>query len=252
MSAVPPDPGALNPERRPPPPGVRTVTPERPGSTRVVLVRHGLAVCNVEGVVGGPAGCRGLAAEGRRQVEGLRDRLLATGELANVDALYASVLPRAVETAAILAPALDRWRTGPPLAVEEDCGLCELHPGEADGLTWPEFAARYPEPDWDTRPFQPLAPGGESWGSFVERAAAAVEALAGAHPGQLVVAACHAGVIEATMLRFLPVGGSAARLGLRTGHASLTVWEREGDRWLLERYNDMARPGVPAAPSQQA
>ena len=49
------------------------------------------------------------------QVRALADRLARTGELAGVDALYASVLPRAVATAEMLAPALDRWREGPPL-----------------------------------------------------------------------------------------------------------------------------------------
>jgi probable phosphoglycerate mutase len=221
---------------------VRTTPAPAAGATRVVLVRHGEAVCNVEGVVGGVLGCRGLTEEGARQVRALGERLAASGELSGVDALYASVLPRALETAEILAPALDRWREGPPLAVVADPDLAELRPGEADGLTWAEFTARYPEPDWDTDPTQVVAPGGESWHGFVDRAAAAVARLADAHRGGLVVAACHAGVIEATMLRFLPADRALPRLGLRTTHASLTVWERgagHDDRWLLQRYNDV-------------
>ena len=55
-----------------------------------------------------------------------------------------------------------------------DCDLCELHPGEADGLDLGEFLARFAEPDWDVDPARPLAPGGESWLGFVERASAAV------------------------------------------------------------------------------
>ena len=38
---------------RPPPAGVRTTSPGAPDATRIVLVRHGEAICNVEGVVGG-------------------------------------------------------------------------------------------------------------------------------------------------------------------------------------------------------
>lgn len=239
------DPSALNPERLPPPPGVRTTSPRPDGVTRIVLVRHGEAVCNVKGVIGGIMGCTGLTANGVDQATVLADRLDCTGELAGVAALYASVLPRAVETAEILAPALDRWRDGPPLRVVTDCGLCELHPGDADGLTWGEYAARFPEPDWDADPTQPLAPGGESWEGFVERAAAAVSRIADSHPGELVVAACHAGIVEATVLRFLPADRATVRLGLRTEHASLTVWERFAGRWFLRRYND-------ATPPQQA
>jgi len=202
-----------------------------------VLVRHGEAACNTDGIVGGTRGCTGLTRLGFAQVGALADRLARTGELAGVAALYTSVLPRAVQTARAIAPALERWREGPPLAPVEDCELCELHPGAADGLTWAGFSARFEAPDWDTDPDRPLAPGAESWRGFTDRAAAGVSALAAAHPGQLVVAACHAGVIEATMLRFLPV--DQTRLGLRTEHASMTEWERQGERWLLRRYNDV-------------
>ena len=57
-------------------------------------------------VCGGRVGCTGLTERGMPRCEALRDRLAVTGELAGTDALYASVLPRAIETAEILAPAL--------------------------------------------------------------------------------------------------------------------------------------------------
>ena len=228
----------LNPERMGPPAGVRTLSPPPPAATRLVLVRHGEAVCNIEGVVGGRRGCTGLTDRGERQVAALAERLAATGELAGAGALYASVLRRAVQTAEMLAPALEPAGPGGRLERRADCALCELHPGEADGLRWEEFAARYPEPDWDADPDVPIAPGGESWRGFVGRAAAALVDLAERHAGQTVVVACHAGVIEASLLRFLPVSARTVRLGLRTDHASMTEWERVDGRWLLRRYND--------------
>ncbi len=233
-----------------PPAGIRTVSPEGgPAATRLVLVRHGEAVCNTSGVCGGLRGCSGLTERGAAQVARLRDRLAATGELAGAGALYASVLPRAIETAEILRPALS-GPLRPALPVRTECGLCELHPGEADGLTWDEFAARYETPDWDRVPDAPLAPGAESWTSFVARAAGALAAAAGRHPGQQVVVATHAGVIEASMLAFLPVEGglAGARLKLRTRHASLTTWEVEDGRWRLLGYNDDAHGAGVAGP----
>ena len=60
------------------------------------------------------------------------------------------------------------------------------------------------------------------------------------HPGELVVVACHAGVIESTLLAFMPVAASRSRLGLPTEHTSLTEWEWGSGNWRLVRYNDAA------------
>lgn len=225
-----------------PPPGVRTIPPApRQTSTRIFLVRHGEAQCNVTGVVGGPHGCTGLSPVGVGQAEALRDRLVASGELAAVSAVYASVLPRALQTAAIVAPGLRG------LAAVPDCDLCELHPGEADGLTWTQFIERYPGPNWDVDPDAAIAPGGESWTGFVRRVAAVLTRTASRHGGELVVIFCHGGVVEASMEALLPVAPGAERLKLRTVHTSLTEWEWGPGRWTLLRYNDavhLARPTV--------
>jgi broad specificity phosphatase PhoE len=220
-----------------PPEGLRTTSDPTPGATRIVLVRHGQGEVNVTGVIGGPRGCTGLSALGRSQVEDMARRLASSGELRYASALYASVLPRAIETAELLAPALGL----PATAVVRECELCELHPGEADGLVWEEFAAAYEVPDWDVDASAPLSPGGESWNGFVDRCGAALEALARRHPGELVVVGTHAGFIEATVIRHLvgsPAGATHPRLRLRTAHASLTEWEHSELGWRLLRYND--------------
>jgi probable phosphoglycerate mutase len=219
------------------------MTDGAPVTTRVVLVRHGEAECNVNGLVGGPKGCTGLTERGREQVTALRDRLFRTGELAGVAAVYSSDLARAVDTARIIEPALGHGPDGAPLRTVVDPELSELRPGDADGLSWEEFAARYGEPPWDDDPWHAVAPGGESWYAFVERAARAVVRLTDAHPGDLIVLVCHGGVVESTFLRFLPVASTVSRLGLPTQHASLTEWARTADRWVLRRYNDVTVPG---------
>jgi len=225
------------------PTGVRRIIEPTAGATRIVLVRHGEAVCNVNGIVGGIRGCTGLTGLGRRQVSALAARLERTGELAGATALYASVLPRAVETAEILRPVVGDGK----LDVVQECALCELHPGESDGLTWQEVVDRFGVPEWDTDPDTLIAPGGESWSSFVPRAAAAVQSLALRHPGELVVAAVHAGVIESTMISFLQIPPAVSRRGwTRIVHASLTEWEwvPTESRWVLIRFNDAC--GIPA------
>ena len=225
-----------------PPDGIRTLGVLSPSATRIVLVRHGEAVCNVSGVCGGPVGCTGLTDRGRAQVAVLADRLAETGELAGADVLYASVLPRAIETAELLAPALRGDDGGPVMTPVQECGFCELHCGEADGLDWGDFSARFGNPDWDADPGREIAPGGESWTGFVNRVAGALDAVAVRHPGELVVVACHAGVIESSLLAKLPVvdGLAGARMKLRTQHASLTTWEVDAGEWKLIGYNDGA------------
>ena len=206
--------------------------------TRLVLVRHGEAQCHVDQVVGGSRGCTGLSDLGRRQAEALRRRLERTGELAAADVLYASTLPRAIETAEALAGVL-----GAP-AVHRDEGLCELYPGEADGITWEEFRARYTYPGTGGDLYHPMAPGAESWASFSARVGAALARLAAAHEGRTVVVACHGGVIECS-LRALGEVPLAPRFLVRIDNTSITEWERPGPgsgerRWTLVRFNDMA------------
>ena len=225
--------------------GVLRLVPPVPGATRIVLVRHGQAECNVNQLVGGVKGCTGLTALGREQVAALADRLYETGELRPATALYSSVLARAVETAEGLRAVVG---AGPDALgpLRQRCELCELHPGECDGMGWEEVVATFGVPDWDRDPTRPIAPGGESWSSFIPRAAGAVRELVRDHPGELVVAVVHAGVIEATMISFLEVAPQVYQRGwLRIAHASMTEWEwmPDQDRFVLIRFDDAC--GVP-------
>jgi probable phosphoglycerate mutase len=226
------------------PSGIRRVFAPTAGATRIVLLRHGEAVCNVNGIVGGIRGCRGLTELGRRQVSALASRLAGSGELAGASGLYASVLPRALETAELLAPVVGHGA----LEVVPERELCELLPGAADGLGWQEVVDRFGTPEWDADPNVLIAPGGESWSSFVVRASDALRRLADRHPGELVVAAVHAGVIEASLIAFLQLPAATSRRGwTRIVHASITEWEwvPTQSRWILIRFNDAC--GVPTA-----
>src|SRR5450759_1486061 len=73
----------------------------KPLMTQLYLIRHGEAMGAIKGFVGDG----GLSSLGVQQAEQLRDRLLATKEIA-ADVLIASTLPRAQQTAQIIAPAL--------------------------------------------------------------------------------------------------------------------------------------------------
>ncbi len=230
------------------PEGVLRIFPPEEGASRIVLVRHGEAECNLNRIVGGREGCTGLTALGRLQVAALADRLHDSGELRQATALYSSVLPRAVETAERLRPVVGPGPTalGP---VRQRCDLCELHPGDCDGMDWKDVVEKFGVPDWDNDPTAPIAPGGESWSAFVARSSGAVREVLRQHPGELVVAAVHAGVIEATMIDFLGVPPEIYRGGwVRIVHGSMTEWEwiPSEDRFILLRFNDSC--GVPRRP----
>jgi probable phosphoglycerate mutase len=200
---------------------------------RLTLVRHGEAYAGFAGVIGGERGCAGLTPWGRRQAEALRDHLARTGHL-KADALLASTIPRAIETAEIIAPALGFEE------VRRHCDLCEVHTGEADGLQWAEYSERWGGFDMEAEPDRVFAPAGESWNGFHERVAGTMQRIATEHRGQTVVAVCHAGVIQASLrvLLGVPHPGTGARV--QPTNTGLTEWEHDGDRdrWTLHRFND--------------
>ena len=69
--------------------------------------------------------------------------------------------------------------------------------------------------EWDADPGRPIAPGGESWTGFVNRVADTLDPVAARHPGELVVVACHAGVVEASLTSHLGHGAWPCAAGRR-------------------------------------
>jgi len=116
--------------------------------------------------------------QAQRVAEALRGQRL--------DALYASDLCRAAETAEAIARA-----TG--LAVRYDPRLREIHQGEWQGLLVTEIERRYPDlfRRWQQVPLRVTLPGGESIAQMRERVLAAVEDIARQHPGQRVAVVAH-------------------------------------------------------------
>jgi probable phosphoglycerate mutase len=208
----------------------------RLNKTNLYLIRHGEAICNVDGTIAGIRSDVGLTELGVTQAQRLRDRLAATGEIA-ASALISSTLPRAWQTAEIIAPAL-----GLPIIPDDDAQ--ELRPGDADGLHVTDFLERYgPFSDFREDPYLPLAPGAESWGSFTARVGEFLYRIVRDYAGQSVVIVCHGGVIDASLLIGLGVGATAPAPGqFHTRNASITHWERERikglETWRLNRYND--------------
>jgi probable phosphoglycerate mutase len=201
---------------------------------RLLFIRHGESEHGRRGLVAGPRGCPGLTQRGREQARALRRRF--ADEEFTADVLLTSATPRAQETARILAPAVS------PSDVLVDCDLCELHPGQGDGLPIAEFAARYGSFDVQSEPNRVVAPGGECWNDFVTRVRRTTDDLPRRFPGRRVVVVSHGGFISwAFLTRFdVPRPGTGAYIN--PSYTSITEWEytEPGGPWVLMRYNDVA------------
>jgi probable phosphoglycerate mutase len=209
--------------------------PDPRPDTRLVLIRHGESVAQVEGFLSGHDTCRGLSDLGRAQAEALRDRLLTTHELDPVDAVFTSILPRAIETAQIIAPALGEAMP------QRECDWCEIHAGEAEGLTWDELRERYPSFGDPHDLFKRRTPNGESWAEFAVRAGARLRRIAEEHEGERVVVVCHGGIIGASFVALGEVSIHNVRnLAYELVNTSLTEWRWTGSSWHLIRFNDAA------------
>jgi broad specificity phosphatase PhoE len=223
-------------------------------TTNLYLIRHGEAVANVEPIIGGPKGDRGLTDRGREQARLLEERL--RDERLEADRLYASTLPRALETAEYVARALR-------LPVRPDDDLHELRVGEADGLTVDEWRERYG--GFEGRlstidPFRAFSPGGESWATFLVRAGGGLARLVARHPDETVVAVCHGGVLEASFYLAFGLGATGNRVLFAPLNTGITHWRHERGpdgrpEWTLVGFNDaghLAGEPTPAESPREA
>ena len=201
---------------------------------RLILIRHGESDHALRTVIAGRQSCRGLSERGFKQAELLARRMAMTHEVNDCQALLCSPVLRARQTAEVLNRAL------PIGAIEQDCDLCELHLGAADGLSWEVYRTTYGAFNLLTTPNRPFAPGAESWVEFTQRVRAILERLARRFAGQTVVAVTHAGFIVASILALfdIPRPGTSARLD--PGYTSLTEWRVAQATWQLVRFNDIA------------
>jgi broad specificity phosphatase PhoE len=135
--------------------------------TTLLLVRHGETDWNADGRLQGHTD-RPLNEHGRRQASALAGRLARE----DIDAVYASDLARARETAEILAEAL-----GLPVVTDPD--LRERNWGNWEGLTGSERDR--------------VEYVGEGKDAHGERVLRAVRRIAELHPGERIVVVTHGG-----------------------------------------------------------
>jgi len=154
-------------------------------TTQVLLIRHGQSEGNAEGRFGGHTATP-LSSRGRKQARATA-RALATER---ITAIYASDLPRAIETAEPLARITH-------LQVQSTEAFRERSVGVMEGLTFEEAAEAHPEQYAALlrRDFEHVLVGGESYRQLLDRASRKLdEAIAGNPRGRIAVFS-HTGTI---------------------------------------------------------
>lgn len=197
---------------------------------RIIFVRHGETDWNVTLQYQGQ-GRVPLNARGREQARLTVERLRRL----NADALYASDVVRAWETAAIIGSALDLT----PRAMPE---LREINVGEWEGLTPEELYRRFPDhmQEYDRDPARTVRKGGESYAQLQARALIALQQIYDAHaPHGTVIAVTHGGTIRAILCHVIGLDlAYFGRMWLDNGSLSELAYGTHG--WRLVRLNDAA------------
>ena len=183
--------------------------------TRLGLIRHGTTDWNAENRLQGHASIS-LNETGRLQAHAIAERLRGQPW----DVLYTSDLPRATETAEIIARA-----TG--LSVLTDPRLREMDCGEVEGTTASERLAKWGE-HWKALPL-----GMETRTSIERRGSAFIASVLAVHAGSRILVVSHGVLLRLTLQHLIPHADSSERL--RNG--SLTQLAYQDDRWECTLYN---------------
>ena len=210
-----------------------------PGSTVVLVVRHGESAAEIPGKpfpLRDGHGDPELHPHGVRQAVLLADRL----EHEDIDAIYVTTLQRTHQTAAPLAA-----RLGITPIVEPD--LREVFLGDWEGGIFrskaidndPVFHEIFRQERWD------VIPGAEPHDDFDTRVWSAFERIVAAHRDRTVMVVAHGGVIGHLLHRVTDSRRFAFSVA---DNASISEVVAGPDRIVLRRYNDVSH----LAPLDQA
>jgi probable phosphoglycerate mutase len=202
-----------------------------PGSTELLLIRHGASADAVEGeafeLVEGQ-GDPPLSEVGRHQAQQVALRLVADP----FDGMYVSTLRRTAETG---APLVERTGIHPVV----DAELREVFLGEWEGGLLrqkavdrdPMFEQVLREQRWD------VVPGAESREVFGGRLRRAIERIADAHPGGRAVVFSHGAAIGEILAQ---ASGSEPFAFINSDNTGISKLVVTPERWIVRGYNDTA------------
>ncbi len=159
--------------------------------TRVILVRHGYSMANLESRFAGQRYNADLSQKGHEQAQKTADYI---AENYKIDKIYSSDLSRAFQTAEHIAK-----RLGMDIIKEE--GVREIYAGEWEGLKFDEIDEKYQKEYhiWKNDIGNAGCTDGETTAELSRRVIAALEKIATENHGKTVLVATHATPIRAAM-----------------------------------------------------
>jgi len=183
------------------------------------MARHGETDWNRESRFQGHADTP-LNESGREQARGLAERL--AGE--KIDAIYASPLSRARETAEIVGRRLG-------LGIETAEGLREVDVGSWSGLTRTQIEERFPEGFRRWLQFDHGWDDGESYEALGARVLLTLREIAGRHPRKRVLVVSHGGPMRAALAAAAAASyADARRIAKPIGNCDVAVFRFEDER----------------------
>jgi probable phosphoglycerate mutase len=179
-------------------------------------VRHGESVFNAVGRIQGQADIP-LSDLGRRQGAALAKRLTDRP----IEAIFASPLSRAMETAAFVAEVFR-------MEVLRDDRLMEINAGIFQELDWNEIRTRYPEESrrWKAHDPDFVIPKGESRRQLSHRARIVFEEIR-SQPFQEVAVVAHGGLLVAALKSLLGIPIEKSPFSLYNASISQLQWDDE-------------------------
>ena len=203
------------------------------GAMLIYCVRHGESAYNAQGRIQGQSNVP-LSPLGLRQAQAL---VPALAQLP-IQAVFASPLSRALETARPIAEALK-------LPISTDERLMEINAGVFQDRLRSELTEAYPQEyaHWKSSDPDFRIPGGESRRDLMLRCKAAFEAIhAAGHRQALVVA--HGGSLTAAFKALAGVPAERNPFSLYNGSISILRWENDVQILTLNQIDHLRTGGV--------
>lgn len=196
--------------------------------TRIILIRHGQSEANKARIFAGHTDAP-LSEKGHEQARAAAKYLR---EHEQIDAVYASDLSRAMNTARPTAKAFS-------LPIHPEKELREIFAGEWEGLPFTTLNEDYAadRDRWHTDLAHAYCTGGETIAEVFDRTVQAITRIACENDGKTVLVACHWTPVLAMLCH--AQGFDVTHIGSCTEpkNASIHILRYENDRFTPERLN---------------